>query len=154
MWVAKYRHNLSPLLKWGSHYSYGATHKLLAICSSEEQAILTQWQYFRVQRATQIEYAHSTNSPQHFLDLSNNSGDNERIDDCHRQTPAVKPHLCKAEQEEGPFSNPAYSELHCNSWPSSCCGCQLPLGLPGFRKAPWVSAKAVSDHACRTYQVL
>lgn len=66
---------------------------------------MTQWQYFRVQRATQIEYAHSTNSPQHFLDLSNNSGDNEGIDDCHRQTPAVKPHLCKAEQEEGPFSN-------------------------------------------------
>lgn len=45
---------------------------------------MTQWQYFRVQRVTQIEYAPSTNSPQHFLDLSNNSGDNEVIDDCHR----------------------------------------------------------------------
>lgn len=149
MWVAKYRHNLSPLLKWGSHYSYGATHKLLAICSSEEQAILTRRQYFKVQRATQIEYAHSTNSPSTFWTCLIIVETNEKIDDCHR--PQQSSLTCARQQEEGPFSNPAYSELHCNSSPSSCCGCRLPLGLPGFRKDPWVSAKAVvSDHACRT----
>lgn len=78
-------------------------------------------------------------TPSHFLDLPNNGGDNEKIDNCHRPRQPSLSCAIWSQQEEGPFSNPAYAESRCNSAPSSCCGYLPPLGLPGFRKDPWVS---------------
>lgn len=76
MWFAEYRHTLSPSPKMRFILiTLKESHKLLAICSSEEQNHIEWLQHFRPPRAAEAEGAHGLPLTGDFWTFSNNNWD-------------------------------------------------------------------------------